>query len=173
MVAITATNSATSSLQATLGRTRLEQARREADQAEARAQELRALADDQDRVAAQALQRVRSLKDVPAVAVPTSGSTAPSPEPSLPGTPKIAVQADATYAETLGAVFQSAKTLTSAHYTFASQKNVVVSSLFQAASHLWSASSASPASSHAIGQYLGQAGGTSNQAAGGVVNAVA
>jgi hypothetical protein len=45
MVAITATNSTTPSVQASLGRARLEQARRDADQAEANAKDLRAQAD--------------------------------------------------------------------------------------------------------------------------------
>lgn len=45
MVAITATNSLTPSPQAALGRARVEQAKREADQAEANAQDLRAQAD--------------------------------------------------------------------------------------------------------------------------------
>ena len=45
MVAIGATNSATPSLQSVLGRARVEQARREADQAEANAQTLRQQAD--------------------------------------------------------------------------------------------------------------------------------
>lgn len=61
MVAITATNSATPSLQAVLGRTRLEQARREASQAEATAQNLRAQADEAERDAAKSQNKVREL----------------------------------------------------------------------------------------------------------------
>lgn len=61
MVAITATNSATPSPQAVLGRARVEQARREADQAEANAQDLRAQADAAELDAQQSQQRAREL----------------------------------------------------------------------------------------------------------------
>jgi type IV secretory pathway VirJ component len=61
MVAITATNSATPSVQASLGRVRLEQARREADQAEANARDLRTQADNAERQAESSQQNVRKL----------------------------------------------------------------------------------------------------------------
>jgi len=61
MVAITATNSASPSLQATLSKTRIEQARREADSAEARASALRAQADEAEREAQDRNETVRSL----------------------------------------------------------------------------------------------------------------
>lgn len=61
MVAITATNSATPSIQASLGRARLEQARREADQAEANARDLRAQADDAERQAQSSQENVRKV----------------------------------------------------------------------------------------------------------------
>ena len=61
MVAITATNSATPSIQASLGRARLEQARREADQAEANARDLRAQADDAERQAESSQENVRKV----------------------------------------------------------------------------------------------------------------
>ena len=61
MVAITATNSATPSLQVTLGRARLEQARREADQAEANARDLRAQADDAEQQAQRSQDNVRKV----------------------------------------------------------------------------------------------------------------
>jgi Skp family chaperone for outer membrane proteins len=61
MVAITATNSATSSIQASLGRARLEQARSEADQAEANARDLRAQADAAEQQAQQSQQNVRKV----------------------------------------------------------------------------------------------------------------
>jgi len=51
MVAITATNSATPSIQTSLGRARVEQARRQADQAEATARDLRSQADEAERQA--------------------------------------------------------------------------------------------------------------------------
>lgn len=61
MVAITATNSASPSLQATLRKSRLEQARREADSAEARASDLRAQADEAERDAQDRNQTARKL----------------------------------------------------------------------------------------------------------------
>jgi hypothetical protein len=61
VVAITATNSATPSLQATLTRSRLEQARREADRAETTAQTLRSEADQAELDAQKGQQNVREL----------------------------------------------------------------------------------------------------------------
>ena len=61
MVAITATNSATPTAQAVLVKTRLEQARREADQAEASAQSLRAQADAAEIDAQKSQENVRNL----------------------------------------------------------------------------------------------------------------
>jgi hypothetical protein len=61
MVAITATNSTTQSVQASLGRARLEQARREADQAEATASDLRSQADEAERQAQDSQGNVQKL----------------------------------------------------------------------------------------------------------------
>ncbi len=61
MVAITATNSATPSIQSSLGRARLEQARREADQAESSARDLRAQADEAEQQAANSRDNVRKV----------------------------------------------------------------------------------------------------------------
>jgi hypothetical protein len=61
MVAITATNAASPSLQATLSKVRIEQARREADSAEARASDLRAQANEAEREAQARNQNVRAL----------------------------------------------------------------------------------------------------------------
>lgn len=61
MVTIAATHSATPSLQSTLNKTRLIQARQQADQAEAKAQDLRTQADDAEREAQQSQSRVREL----------------------------------------------------------------------------------------------------------------
>ncbi len=61
MVAITATNVATPSLQSVLNRSRLEQARREADRAEANAQSLRSQANEEERKAQQNQDKVRTL----------------------------------------------------------------------------------------------------------------
>ena len=61
MGTIAATNSATQSLQSALNKSRIEQARREADQAEAKAQTLRSEADAQERLAQEGQDNVRSL----------------------------------------------------------------------------------------------------------------
>ena len=60
-MAITATNSATPNVQAYVGRARLEQARRQADQAEANARDLRAQADDAEQQAQQSQNNVREI----------------------------------------------------------------------------------------------------------------
>lgn len=61
MVAITATNSATPSPGAALGKARVDRARREADQAEANAQTLRAQADAAEVDAQQSQERLREV----------------------------------------------------------------------------------------------------------------
>jgi hypothetical protein len=63
MVAITATTYATPSAQAWQSRTRLEQARREADQAESNAKELRAQADDAEQQAQVGQAKVTTLSN--------------------------------------------------------------------------------------------------------------
>lgn len=84
MVAITATNSATPSIQVSLGRARLEQARREADRAEANARDLRAQADDAERQAQGSQNNVRKLatsvlRDEATYARPRDDATAEVP----------------------------------------------------------------------------------------------
>ena len=71
MVAITATNSTTPSLQALLSKTRLAQAQREASQAEAHAQDLRAQANQAEREAQDSHARVRDLSSRAKGADPT------------------------------------------------------------------------------------------------------
>lgn len=61
MVAITATNSATPTLQAALGRAKLQQARQEADRAENTAQNLRQQANAAEQEAQSSQTRVRAL----------------------------------------------------------------------------------------------------------------
>lgn len=84
MVAITATNSATPSVQASAGRARLAQARREAEQAEANARDLRAQADDAERQAQSSQENVRRLssrnrQEEVTYAQPRTGSTSEVP----------------------------------------------------------------------------------------------
>jgi hypothetical protein len=71
MVAISATNSATPSLQLALGSNKLAQAKREADQAEAKAQNLRSQADAAEVEAQKSKDRVRDLSARPAPTDPT------------------------------------------------------------------------------------------------------
>lgn len=61
MVAITSTNSAVTTLQSLLSKSRVEQAQREADQAESRARDLRSQADNEDREAQQDQSKARNL----------------------------------------------------------------------------------------------------------------
>jgi type IV secretory pathway VirJ component len=84
MVAITATSSATPSLQVTLGGVRLEQARREADQAKANARDLRAKADDAEQQAQRSQDNVRRVsaraqQDEATYAQPRKSSTSDVP----------------------------------------------------------------------------------------------
>ena len=80
MVAITATNSATPSLQLALSQTRLEQARREADQAEANAKNLRSQADQAEQESQNRQNDVQSLTSQTAQAQATySASLKASP----------------------------------------------------------------------------------------------
>lgn len=71
MVAITATNSATPSLQSVLVKTRLDQARREANQAEANAQELQVQADAAENDARQSRSTLSDLSQRSQQADPT------------------------------------------------------------------------------------------------------
>ena len=84
MAAITATNSATPSIQAGSGKARLAQARREADQAEANARDLRAQADDIERQVQNSRENVRKVsalnqQDAPNYSRPRSISTSEVP----------------------------------------------------------------------------------------------
>ncbi|MBA3056874.1 MAG: hypothetical protein KJ614_03325 [Gammaproteobacteria bacterium] len=71
MVAISAANTATPSLQSVLGRVRVAQARREADQAQANAQNLRSLADQAESKAQQSQGRWLDLSQRSQQADPT------------------------------------------------------------------------------------------------------
>lgn len=84
MLAITATNSATPSIQTSLGRGRLEQARRKADQAEATARDLRAQADDAEQQAQSSQENVRKVaasNQRPEATYSAPGNTSPSEVP--------------------------------------------------------------------------------------------
>jgi hypothetical protein len=74
MVAITATNSTTQSLQTSLTMVRLEQAKREADTAEAKAEDLRAQADNAEREAQDRKDNVRELSAAKPTDTPPSNT---------------------------------------------------------------------------------------------------
>ena len=76
MFAITATTSATPSLQAALGRAKLAQAQREADQAEGNAKQLRAEADQAEQ---QAQERQGKVSQIASSGNPQSESTYSTP----------------------------------------------------------------------------------------------
>lgn len=138
MVAITATNSATLSLQASVTRSRLEQARREASQAEANAESLRDQAQEQDHVAEQAHARERTLSVGPTTSNTNAASNTPTAAP-LSSTPKTAGARGASYVETLHTVLEGPHSLAQADYPTSVQKNLVMSSLFQYANQVWQA----------------------------------
>jgi len=135
MAALAATNSATPSLQSTLLKSRVQQARREADQAEANAENLRLQAEEQDRVVQQARQRAQSFEK--------QAQTAPSATPAAATQPTTTqVQSQPTYENTLASVFELAKPILEIDLSN-TQKNIVKSSLFTLAAQTW-ASQASP-----------------------------
>lgn len=142
MVAITATNSATLSMQASVTKSRLEQARREAAQAEANAETLRSQAQEQDQVAEKAHARERTLAvgdaSSTARAAPVR-SEAAAPSAPASSAPKLAGQPGASYVETLNTLLEGRNSPAQASYTFPVQKNLVISSLFQAANQVWQA----------------------------------
>lgn len=135
MAALAATNSATPSLQSTLLKSRVQQARREADQAEANAENLRLQAEEQDRVVQQSRQRAQSFEKQ----AQTTPSAAPTTSQSSPTTQ---LQSQTTYESTLAGVFSLAKPILKVDLSI-TQKSVVNNSLFTLAAQTW-ASQASP-----------------------------
>jgi hypothetical protein len=167
MAALAAISSATPSLQATLINSRLEQARRDADQAEAYAERLRVQADDQERIVSQARQRVDTLQDGLAVAA-NAKPQGPQQAPSADSV-KTPVEESPTYSNTLAGVFQFAKPMLAMDMS-TTQKNIVTSSLFEATSQ---ATSVRPANSQAIQRYDSQVVDTASKTMGRVLNATA
>jgi len=84
MATISATNSATVSLQSVLNRSRLEQARRQADQAEAEARDLRSQAEQAEQDAQQGQQKVRSISSDIAKSAATYAPKAQGNQPEVP-----------------------------------------------------------------------------------------
>lgn len=144
MAAIAATNSATLSLQVQLTRSRIDAARREADQAESYAKTLRAQAQEQEQVVIQARDRVQSLensasKTASNPVIRTSNVTENSHAASA--MPVVTVQQKSTYAGVLSDVFQAAKPILES-VTSSTEKNLVMSSLLKATNNTWTSSQA-------------------------------
>lgn len=158
MAALAATSSATPSLQSTLLKSRVQQARREADQAEVNAENLRLQAEEQDRVVQQARQRVQSFEKQ---AQTTSSATPTAAQPTT-----TQVQNQPTYESTLAGVFSLAKSILAVDLS-STQKNVVNNSLFTLAAETW-ANSASP--SLALQNYSKQVEVTPEKTTGRVLN---
>jgi hypothetical protein len=136
MAALAATSSATPSLQSALLRTRLQQARREADQAEANAEDLRSQAEEQDRIVQQAHQRTQKLEkqaQTASIVAQTSTSQTTTQLQNMP-----------TYEKAVAGVFQLGKPILAIDLS-STQKNVVKSSLFTLAADAWTRD-ASPSS---------------------------
>jgi hypothetical protein len=168
MVAITATNSTTLSLQASVTKSRLEQAKREAAQAEANAETLRAQAQEQDHVAEQAHQRERMLNSSSTSNSANGSSSASAPVAApVSSAPKKAGQSGAGYVETLDTVLEGANSPAKAEYTFPVQKNLVISSLFQKANQVWQAT---PPDTRVAKLYAGQGSANAGQSAGSLLS---
>ena len=168
MVAITATNSATLSMQASVTKSRMEQAKREAALAEANAETLRAQAQEQDHVAEKAHQRERTLNTSSASNDSHGASSAPAPVAApVSSAPKKAGQSGASYVETLDTVLEGANSPAKAEYTFPVQKNLVISSLFQKANQVWQAT---PPDTRVAQLYGGKTSASSGVSKGSVLN---
>lgn len=164
MVSITATNSTTLSLQASVTKSRLEQAKREAAQAEANAETLRAQAQEQDHVAEKAHQRERTL-NTSSTSNNANGASSTSVVVNAPvsNAPKTAGQSGASYVETLDTMLNGRNSPAQSDYTFPVQKNLVLSDLFQRANQVWQAT---PPGTRVARLYAGQSNTLSNASAG-------
>lgn len=131
MATLAAINSTTPSLQSMLLRSRAEQARRQADSAQADAQALRQQADEQDRIGQDARGRARMLEQ-DSRAKQTPATVGASNARSNGTTTTQARPAEPTYLQALGGVFRVAKPILALDLSV-TQKNIVKSSLFDAA----------------------------------------
>lgn len=132
MAALAAISSAAPSLQASLIRSRLEAAKRDADQAQAEVDQLRTQVDQAETVYEKRRETVRSLQssaDMPTVGKPT---------PSASQTP-VAEQSQNTYIAQLSEVFQLAEPILEMDLS-ATQKNIVLGSLISTTSAIQYAS---------------------------------
>jgi len=137
MARLAAVSSATPSLQSVLMRSRLEQARREADQAQAYADDLRQQLDVQEQTVVQTQNRVQSLeRGVKSTPKSMPAGDRPNPAPT-DQTTTVASTPEPTYINTLSAAFKVAQPILTMDLS-TQQKNVVKSSLFEATNTLTS-----------------------------------
>jgi len=153
-------------MQATLMRARVEQARREADQAQAYADDLRQQLQMQEQTTQQAQGRVQSLeRGMQSSARPAPVVDRPSDAPVRQTTTQP-TPAEPTYLNTLGAVFKAAKPILAMDLSV-QQKNVVKSSLFEATNTLAS----TPTTPTAVTRsYAPQSGAAASSSTGSLLN---
>lgn len=137
MARLSAVSSATPSLQAVLMRSRVEQARREADQAQAYADDLRQQLDAQEQVTQQAQGRVRNLERGVNISASPATSSEPVAQTSASQTTTVPTTGEPTYLNTLAAVFKVAQPILAMDLS-SQQKDVVKSGLLTATNTQWS-----------------------------------
>lgn len=131
MPALAASASAAPPLQLSAIRARVQQARQQADQAEANARNLRAQADDAERGVQRARQNVSAVERLSARSVQSSNRPAPA-APSEPiDTPQDPRSSADVYTSALASTFSVAKPLLEIDLSTPA-KNVVLSSVFVA-----------------------------------------
>ena len=133
MSALAATASAAPPLQMSAIRARVQQARQQADQAEANARSLRAQADDAERGVQRARQNVSAVERLSAGSVQSSPRAAsPAPAPVEPiDTPQDPRSSADVYTSALASTFSVAKPLLEIDLSTPA-KNLVLSSVFVA-----------------------------------------
>ncbi len=162
MAALAAINSATPSLQSSLIRSRLEAAKREADQAQAEVNQLRSQMDQAESNYEKRQDNVRSLQ------TSASLSTASTPAPSTSQVP-TPEQSDTTYIGQLSKVFQLAEPILDMDLS-GTQKNIVLGSLVSATNTVQYPSQPNAV---AVQSYSSQASSTSTTGMSRVLNVTA
>ncbi|MDP2371150.1 hypothetical protein [Rhodoferax sp.] len=168
MPAIAASANAAAPSQLLAIRARVQQARQQADQAEANARSLRAQADDAERGVQRARQTVRAVEKLSTVS--TNTSTAPTAASAPIDTPEDPRSTANLYTSALASVFSIAKPLLEIDVS-APGKNIVLSSVFVATDQFLARSEA--ATAPAASRTDGNAATVRNlfgQATGGLVN---
>jgi|CXWL01.1.fsa_nt_gi hypothetical protein len=131
MAALFASASAAASPQLSAIRARVQQARQQADQAEANARTLRAQADDAERGVQRARQNVSAVERLSGRSVQTSTRTTPSTPAEPVDTPQDPRSGADLYTSALASTFSVAKPLLDIELS-APAKNLVLSSVFAA-----------------------------------------